>query len=219
MRLIHINLVIALLLSLLVTPLALAAQTAIEQSVVDADKASQDARDNGYISDNTAYAGPINNTKFESNQTGNNSQCRREPEIDEWVDRLRASTHSRLCYGVSWVDGLFGDDFRFQGENLSGKVSLGFKHDEVEGIDPRLRVRIRAKLPNVSKRIDAFIGRVDEDSFISNTENKQDIFNNVGLRNAEDRDNEWLVGLGYRRPRSDSNGFDFSTDLRRDYRV
>ena len=111
---------------------------------------------------------------------------------------------------MSWVDGLFGDDFRFQGENLSGKVSLGFKHDEVEGIDPRLRVRIRAKLPNVSKRIDAFIGRVDEDSFISNTENKQDIFNNVGLRNAEDRDNEWLVGLGYRRPRSDSNGFDFS---------
>ena len=138
------------------------------------------------------------------------SKCRRIPDDDKWVDRFRASTHSRLCYGTSWLDGLFGDDVRFQGENFSGKVSLGFKLDEDEGIDPRLRVRIRAKLPNASNRIDAFIGRVEEDSFVSNTEKIHEKFTNVGLRNVEDQDSEWLVGLGYRRPTKDSNGLDFS---------
>ena len=138
------------------------------------------------------------------------SQCQRFPDNDKWVDRLRAGTHSRLCYGASWLDGLFGDEERFQGENFSGKISLGFKQDENDGFDPRLRVRIRAKLPNVSSRLDAFVGRVEDDSFISNTENDQDRFTNVGIRNVEDQDSEWLVGLGYRRPHKESNGFDYS---------
>lgn len=150
------------------------------------------------------------NSVNEANRTIKDSQCRREPDADQWVDKLRASTHSRLCFGASWVDGLFGDDERFQGEKFSGKVSLGVKLDEDDGIDPRLRVRIRAKLPNVSSRIDAFVGRVEEDSFISNTEATQDRLNNVGLRSLEDQDSEWLVGLGYRRPNKNSNGFDYS---------
>lgn len=147
---------------------------------------------------------------FIETDTKLDSRCKREAESEEWLDRMRAGTHSRMCYGASWLDGLFGDDERFQGENFSGKVSLGFKEDEVEGLDPRLRVRIRAKLPNVSNRFDAFLGRVEEDSFISNTEVAQDRLTNVGLRSTNDEDSEWLVGLGYRRPTKDHNGFDFS---------
>lgn len=138
------------------------------------------------------------------------SNCKRVADSDEWIDRVRANTHSRMCYGASWLDGLFGDDKQFQGENFSGKISLGFKQDEVDGLDPRLRVRVNAKLPNVSNRFDAFFGRVEEDSFVSNTEINQDRLNNVGLRSTNDEDSEWLVGLGYRRPNKDSNGFDYS---------
>jgi len=139
-----------------------------------------------------------------------NNRCLKRAQTEIWVDRLRAGTHTRLCNTASWVDGLFGDEEDFRGEEFRGKVSLGFKHDEIEGIDPRLRVRIRTKVPNASKRMNAFIGRVEEDSYVSNTEVNQDRLTNVGLRSTNDEDSEWLVGLGYRTPSKDNNGWDVS---------
>jgi len=136
--------------------------------------------------------------------------CRKIATSEIWVDRLRAGTHTRLCNTASWVDGLFGEEHQFDGRNFRGKISVGYKHDEIEGFDPRLRVRIRTKLPNVSSRLNAFIGRVEEDSYISNTEVNEDRLNNVGLRSTNDEDSEWLVGLGYRTPTKDNNGWDFS---------
>ncbi len=136
--------------------------------------------------------------------------CKKNATSDIWVDRLRAGTHTRLCNTASWVDGLFGEEHQFNGEDFRGKISVGFREDEVEGLDPRLRVRIRTKLPNVSNRFNAFVGRVEEDSYVSNTEVNEDRLNNVGLRSTNDDDSEWLVGLGYRSPSKDHNGWDFS---------
>ena len=132
---------------------------------------------------------------IEIRRANEDNNCKQVAATESWVDQLRAGTHSRLCNGVSWLDGLFGDEKRFKGEDFSGKISIGFKEDELEGSDQRLRVRIRSKLPNASDRIDAFIGRVEEDSYISNTEVSQDRLNNPGLRSTNDEDSEWLVGL------------------------
>ena len=136
--------------------------------------------------------------------------CAAERASDEWVDGLRAETHSRLCNTAGWLDGLFGDNEKFEGEEFTGKLSIGFKQDEIDGLDPRVRVRINAELPNVSKRLKAFVGRVEEDSYIANTEVNEDRLNNVGLKSTNDEDSEWLVGLGYRSPNKDNNGFDVS---------
>jgi len=138
------------------------------------------------------------------------NKCRKDREREEWVDKVRHHTHTNLCNTVSWIDGLFGDERDFDGEKFRGKVSLGFRQDEVDGFDPRIRVRIRTQLPNMSKRFNAFIGRVEEDSYISNTEVDQDRVNAVGLRSTNDEDSEWLVGLGYRNPNSEDNGLDYS---------
>jgi hypothetical protein len=138
------------------------------------------------------------------------SQCERKRSSPEWIDGMRASTHSRLCKTASWIDGLFGKKERFNGNDFIGKVSLGFRHDEIDGFDPRLRIKVKTDLPNVSKRFNAFVGRVEEDSYISNTEVNNDRLNNVGLRSTGDDENEWLVGLGYRSPDANSNGLDFS---------
>lgn len=137
-------------------------------------------------------------------------RCKVDAESPYPLDRVRAGTQTRLCNTVKWVDGLFGKKEPFRGDEFRGKISLGLKHDEIDGIDPRLRVRIRTKLPNVSKRFNAFIGRVEEDSYISNTEVANDRLNNVGLRSTNDEDSEWLVGLGYRTPNKESNGWDLS---------
>jgi hypothetical protein len=39
---------------------------------------------------------------------------------------------------------------------------------------------------------------------------KEDRLNNVGLRSTNDEDSEWLIGLGYRSPNANNNGWDFS---------
>lgn len=139
-----------------------------------------------------------------------NYGCGVQADSNELVDRVRASTHTRLCNTAGWLDGLFGDREQFRGQDFRGKVAIGLKHDEIESLDPRLRVRIKTKLPNVSKRFNAFLGRVEEDSYVSNTEVSEDRLNNVGLRSTNDEDSEWLIGLGYKAPSSDSNGWDFS---------
>ena len=136
--------------------------------------------------------------------------CLAEAASLELVDRVRSKAHEKMCRTAAWVDGLFGDEHKFDDSNFSGMLSVGFRQDETDGFDPRLRVRVRTKLPNVSSRFNAFVGRVEEDSYISNTEVKQDSINSVGLRSTNDDDAEWLLGLGYANPTSRNNGFDYS---------
>lgn len=138
------------------------------------------------------------------------SQCSFKQQASEWIDNLRSSTHGGLCNSIRWIDGLFGNEHEFNDEDFRGKVSIGFRQDEDHGLDPRLRVKLRTKLPNVSNRFNAFVGRVEEDSFISNTEVDKNQLNTVGLRSVDDDDPEWLVGIGYRNPNKRDNGFDFS---------
>ena len=139
-----------------------------------------------------------------------NQTCITRINSNEWIDRVRSHTHRRVCGTILWVDKLFGDEHSFDDSNFSGKLSLGFRHDESDGFDPKLRVRLRTRLPNVSNRLNAFIGRVEQDSFISNTEVDDGGVNNVGLRSTNDEEDQWLIGLGYRNPTLSNNGFDFS---------
>jgi len=153
---------------------------------------------------------PFAQTNKENEAPEDESKCIFLQDSDEWIDRVRSHTHSRVCRTVFWVDRLFGDEHEFDDKNLSGKLSLGFLEDESEGFDPKLRVRIRTRLPNVSNRLNAFVGRVEEDSYISNTEVDNGSVTNVGLRSTNDEEDDWLIGLGYRDPNRLDNGFDFS---------
>ncbi|MFT4629892.1 MAG: hypothetical protein ACI9WC_001255 [Arenicella sp.] len=145
-----------------------------------------------------------------ANGPSETASCAFDSNGNDWIDGVREKAHLGLCRSVSWVDGLFGNKYEFDDDKFSGKLSLGFRHDETEGFDPRLRVRIKSKLPNVSTRLNAFVGRVEEDSFVSNTEVAGGQVTTVGLRSADDDNDEWLVGLGYRNPNARSNGFDYS---------
>lgn len=152
------------------------------------------------------------NSVATTNQPNKNDskRCYFQQEQDEWIDQIRLSTHGRLCRSVLWIDSLFGNEYEFSDQDFRGKVSIGFRQDEEDGFDPRLRIKIRTKLPNLSNRFNAFIGRVEEDSFISNTEVNQDKVTQVGLRSVNDDDAEWLIGIGYRNPNRRDNGFDVS---------
>ena len=140
--------------------------------------------------------------------------CTYSTASSEWIDRMRSGTHSRICNTVSWVDSLFGDDHKFDDKNFTGKVSLGFRLDEDEGFRPKLRIKLNTRLPNVSNKYNAFISRVEEDGFISDTETDSDSVSEAGLRSNNDDTAEWLIGLGYRDPNNVDSGFDVSIGTR-----
>jgi hypothetical protein len=118
------------------------------------------------------------------------------PELtyDTFVDRVNRRLYHTVCGTSRWFDGFFGDD-RAYDESLRtfGHVNLGMLWTDRDGVDPRLRSRIHLDLPNVERRLYAFIGRVDRDAFLSDTEEYVD----TGLSTSEERDFDWLLGIGY----------------------
>lgn len=116
------------------------------------------------------------------------------------------------CHSFRWFDSLFGDTEDFKEEEVNGLALLGFEYNQYEGFDPRARFRVRASLPNISKRWDLLLGRVDEDAFISDTQGQDQTFYNPGLV-ERGRDDSWLLGLGHRR-RGDRKGWDWSVGVR-----
>ncbi len=133
-----------------------------------------------------------------------------EPKNDkDSLTNFRDKTHSMLCHAVRNIDSWFGQEEKFDGKSFGGKLILGFRHDEDKGFDPKIRVRIKARLPNVSKRLNAFIGRTDDEAYIRDSQ----ISGIDSLRNdLRNEDARWLIGLGYRNP--NKTGFETSVGAR-----
>ena len=135
--------------------------------------------------------------------------CITPEKKDDSLIEIRDKTHASLCNAVRSIDSWFGSKEEFDGQVFSGKVIVGFRQDEDTGFDPKLRIRINAQLPNMSKRFNAFIGRTDEDAFISDSKVSgiDDLSNDL-----QDEDASWLIGLGYSNP--NSKGFETSIGAR-----
>ena len=156
-----------------------------------------------------SFAAETENTANEQS-TPYRKFCTKYEDTEHWLDRTRAKTFTKTCKAVSWFDNLFGHDEPFDDQNFRGKITVGFKQDERDGFDPKVRIRIKSQLPNVSKRMNAFIGRVEEDSYISDSKPKQDSFVDSGIKPEDQDEAEWLVGLGYSDPNKINKGFDYS---------
>lgn len=139
-------------------------------------------------------------------------KCDQVPQQDALPELLQSSVHEISCRSARWLDGLFGDSKEFEEEAVGGKFLLGMSWNEYEDIDFRGRYRLRTDLPNFSNRWDAFIGRVDEEAFVSDTETVQESVFRQGISGADE--NEWLVGLGYKDRSNKDGGWDYSVGLR-----
>lgn len=139
----------------------------------------------------------------------NKQQCNTTKTWDDSLLNIRDKTQASLCSLVKNIDSWFGNEHEFDASSFSGRVIIGFREDEDTGFDPKLRIRLKTSLPNMSKRLKAFIGRTDEDAYISDSdfqgidESSNDLQNN---------DASWLIGLGYRNP--SKKGFDNSVGLK-----
>jgi hypothetical protein len=147
-----------------------------------------------------------------SNQADEPDKCDQSPAQDKLPEKVQSGVHEITCRSVRWIDSLFGNSVDFEEEAVSGKLSLGMAWNEFEGTDATARFRVRTDLPNFSDRWDAFIGRLDEDTYISDTETLQESAFRQGISGTEE--NDWLLGLGYKNRSGTGAGWDYSVGLR-----
>jgi hypothetical protein len=139
-------------------------------------------------------------------------ECDWELEGQEIQEKSREVLRSWSCHSFRWFDSWFGDSYDFDEKGVSGLLTFGADYRQYDGFDPRLRLRVRSSLPNMSSRWDLLLGRVDEGAYVSDSQTQDRTFYNPGL--IERRDEEsWLLGLGHRR-NGHKSGWDYSLGVR-----
>ena len=131
------------------------------------------------------------------------------PEIQE---RSQELLRSWSCHTFRWFDSWWGDRYDFDEKAVNGLLTVGADYRQYDGFNPRLRLRVRAPLPNLTRRWDLIVGRLDEEAFVSDTQGQDNTFYNPGLINRGEEDS-WLLGLGHRGKRVRS-GWDYSVGVR-----
>jgi hypothetical protein len=131
-------------------------------------------------------------------------------EAEQWREDVREALFEITCHSMRWFDSLFGDTEDFPERRIGGMMRTGVIWNQYEGFDPKLRFRIRMSLPNLSSRYDAFLGRVDESAFVSDSRSSVEPGFDSGVRDDEA---EWLLGLGYGQ-RVGHEGWDWSVGVR-----
>ncbi len=130
-----------------------------------------------------------------------------------WIDRVNRGLHRAVCESALWFDNLFRDQrLRVDDREATyGRMLLGLHHDEREGLEDFTNFEANISLPNLERRLNAFVGRGDRDQIVSG---QQDVEQYLPPGGFED-DDEWLVGLGYRpaRGRRSKFSFDLGADL------
>lgn len=131
------------------------------------------------------------------------------------LERMRRRLTVSACASSAWIDSLFGDELRYdQYRATYGTVSAGALWSDYDGLDPRLRFRVRLQLPQWDERISAFAGRVGEEDYVSDSEGDFDALPTRQFGNIEDE--SVLVGLGYSSSERTGNDFDAGVGVRVD---
>ena len=131
------------------------------------------------------------------------------PEIQE---ESREFVRGITCYSFRWFDGLFGNDVDYPEDQVNGLLTFGGAWEQYDGFDSRVRLRVRAPLPNLDKRWNLIVGRGDDEAFISDTEGRNEVFYNPGVVNRGQEDS-WLLGLGGA-GKGGRKGWDWSVGVR-----
>lgn len=124
--------------------------------------------------------------------------CRQDAGSEELLDEARRRLQETFCGATLWFDGLLGGEPDIDNARaVSGRVELSSLYTEVDGLDPKARLRLRYDLPNLEQRVKIYLGRGERDEVVADRSEGPAIRSSVfGLENEE----EWLAGLGYSPP-------------------
>jgi len=131
---------------------------------------------------------------------------------DPWLDRTQEGVHGAVWRSARWVDRMFGvgqDDQAYQ--EASGSLAPALLYDEFNGFKPRVRFRVNVPLPQLDERVNAFVGRVDPDEFVTEQSQDSGAFRRQYGPMSED---ETILGIAYREPPRPGGRFDAGLGVR-----
>ncbi len=138
-----------------------------------------------------------------------------EPARNAWIDRFNRQVHSGVKSAARWFDGFFGNPRAFEDAYTTyGSLAIRVHWTEYEGFDEELRGRGEVQLPNLDRRWRAFIGRLDEDDYLTYATDQRTIAEQMRRR---DRDEEILLGLGFSPMDAGRQRFDLGGGVRIDW--
>ncbi len=130
----------------------------------------------------------------------------RAPEAEAKLDAAQRKLFETVCRANRWFDGLFGDESPDAAQRVTGRVELGGVYSDYEGFDSKSRFAVRWQLPNLDRRLNAFVGRLNEDDV------ENDRSETIAMRSSFfdlEEEEEWLAGLGYSLPGNNRRKTDF----------
>lgn len=126
------------------------------------------------------------------------SPCRKPGSFkDAWLDKVRRGVFYSVCGSAAWFDNFFGDEHTYDPNQIYGRLSAGLLYDATGEIDERSKFDANVPLPNLSKRMTAFLGRDNPEQFISDS--NEDLSAPEAFRETSD-ERSWLAGFGYNPP-------------------
>lgn len=116
---------------------------------------------------------------------------------DAWVDRLQIGVHAAVCNSAVWFDHFFGQGESVESEEFYGYVGAGVLYKTAGEWDDQSRFDANIPMPNLSKRLNLFIGRGDEEEIVSDSSSS--VAEPVAPFNQVAGES-WLAGFGYSPP-------------------
>lgn len=115
-----------------------------------------------------------------------------------WLRMAHSKLEGYSCSTALWLDSMLGDTPNAEAaRKASGQIDTAVTYSEFSGSDVRVRLRVRIPLPNLEKRLSAFIGRDDEENFIQDRPEAQSLNDQFASFQGNQ---EFLAGLGYSAP-------------------
>jgi hypothetical protein len=133
--------------------------------------------------------------------------------VGTWLDRSQERLGWSVCRATLWFDGLFGDERAIAERDATyGYVQPKLDYNEHDGVDPDARFRAKINLPLADRRLNALVGR-NEDDEDDQRQSRPSDDNEQLPESFRDADDDWLVGLGYSPVRGSQRRLDFDAGV------
>ena len=150
----------------------------------------------------------------EPNQQTAQRDCVEKKTSDEaLLDRTQRTVYEVMENTTRWFDGFFGESGLREEDYVSrGSLRVSALWDERDGFDSRFNLRARFALPALEERARLIVGRGDTEDIVDGTANEA--VDSLPGSFDTNRDDDWLIGLGFNRSGDTSRGFDFGIGVR-----
>ncbi len=129
-----------------------------------------------------------------------------------WLDWLNRTTHRTVCASSMWFDSYFGEEQTFEEySRTGGRMSIHTFYTQRDEFDARFRFIVRVNLPNLDRRLHAFVGREAREEYLTDSEN---LLPPGSLPTTLDDERQLLIGLGWTPQRNNFDALTFRVGVR-----